>query len=288
MSGLRHSGELYLEFLRFLVYGPTGEGKTTLAATKSKYWKGRTRQKKRVELQDMVWISCDSNATECLEGLNYRVREYRLRDDLLRYPRKGEKKLTFTDPFAAMAHIMSGVQRLAMNDEISTVVLDTASALNSEFIGHLANKDEEAQKLGAKPMDGRRFWGQILQWEKATFGKLMKMPCHVVILCHEKQIIDYGDTTASDKKMHALTPSGKHEFQPAISGSALGDYYRDMSLGMVLLSSLNTRTKQRDRYLSLACSGGHIGKNRYVDILDDKEEADLGKLTKKLQQTKGK
>jgi len=261
-----------------MVYGPSGLGKTTVAATFSKHWPKSWPPKKGVVLKDMFWISVDGGATNSLGQFGVSIPEIALRDDLMSPPKKGETKTYVPDLINAMAHILKVAEEMVVNHGVECLVLDTASQLNNDICAYWDAPQRH-------PGPGPQYWGKVKNTEGRFFPNLMRLPCHLIILCHEKQIIDMGDDGAK-KRVKALTPVGPHEFLPAISGSALGDYVQNMDVALSLLGSQRLKTKQFARKLHPLSAEGHMGKCRFQHLLDLEEEPDLRKLFNKLEKRK--
>lgn len=285
MNSSGHSGEDFLERVRFGVFGPPGSGKTTVAASMSKYWKGPTKQKKITHLSDLYWLSVDQNATACLEALGYRVNEIRLTDGLMRKPKPGEKKDYIAHPLLAYREMLKRAY-MAIKEGAETIVLDTWSELNATYKAYILDK------MGTEDLsiDNRPLYGTLGDWEEAGLRKLLELPCHIIFLCHIKEHIDYGDGRASRKRLAALTPHGEVEFEPDLAGRIAKVYERIVDLGMAIqVRKAPGKGGQFTRTLcTMTNSEGYLGKSRFLDILSSEEPADLGKIMQKLKANRPK
>ena len=153
------------------------------------------------------------------------------------------------------------------------IVLDTASQLNAEIC---AFWDEDQNR----PVDDFKYWRKVRNTEAAFFPRLLRLPCDLVILSHEKPVLDGVDS--AKKRLKALTPSGDVEFTLAISGGALGDYYDNLDLAVTLLAKKKPGGKEFVRELHPYGVDGRSGKCRLQHLLDLKEKPHLGELRDKV------
>jgi hypothetical protein len=281
LPGIRNSNESYLKYFRALVSGPSCSGKTFVAATMSKYCpeKFDRVQKEQVDLPDVLWFSVDAGALIGLGQFNYNVREISLREGLMSPPKKGETKTYEKDLIKALAKALSLIQKMVCDYGVETVVIDTASQLNSEICSYWADPNR-------RPSIDMKYWSRVRDTEAAFFPKLLYLPCNLIVLSHEKPVLHIPTRDGNDsakKRLEAHTPDGNVEFALAICGGALGDYYANMDIAVTLMLKDPGRGKPFIRTLHPRLDG-RAGKCRLQQLLKSEEKPHLKLLCDRLRQ----
>ena len=274
-AGIRMSNNHYLEVFRALISGPSGVGKTFCAATMSEHFPKDldSTYDEELTLSDMLWCSVDAGALTGLGQFNITVPEISLLEDIMRPPKKGETKFYQADLIRALAKMLGLVKDAVCNHGIRTVVLDTASQLNREICTYWADPCR-------RPSDDFKYWRVVRDTEASFFPKLLTLPCNLIILSHEKAVLD--GVSAAEKRLKAVAPAGDHQFTLAISGGALGDYYANLDVAVTLLSRRKPGSKAVIRKLHPFGADGRVGKCRLQHLLNDTEEPHLQNLYQQL------
>ena len=242
------------EYIRALVYGPPGAGKTFSSLTlsdavpadfgaKGKPVLGRNPA---VTLSDMLWLSFDSGATEGMKQQGLRVNEIKLSQE-------GDKLLAALKEAPALAKGL-------VDKGVKTVVIDTVTALDEMLVTYWRNKGLEKWDLfGAVKVGHYKF---------AMDVKSLK--ANVLFLCHAKALMEPADATQQNK----ITAAGFAKIVPDITGGALNHYRRDSSF--ILPCTVGKENNEDGRWFYTASNKGYEAKSRYV--LPPVIEADWRKI----------
>lgn len=208
------------QFLRPMTYGPSGVGKSFSALTFSRKCPASLSHviPKEVKaagepalLDDLLWIGWDDGATLgfAQQGVSVPLIDVAKTEpqDLLRT----------IDEIVALAKVEAPKRH--------AIVIDTVSELDSKIISYVENVER---------LDGHDKWASVASKHKRFFGPLMRLPCHVLFLCHSKAEMEVTGGSQSAQQQAAqqrrkLAATGGSLVGPAITGSSRDLYRRNVS-----------------------------------------------------------
>lgn len=252
------SNAVTLEYIRAVIYGPPGGGKTFSNVSLSAHCPAdfthlpvKVKRDVEVSLDDMLWLGWDSGA---LDGFN----EQRLKVPLLNLAQAGD------DVLNACKDAHSTASKRIAEGKTKIVVVDTLSSLDDMLTVYWRNKGFEKWDLYAN-----------IKISHYRFAMAMKsLKAHVLFLCHAKAFMEAQDKAQKDKQ----TAAGLASIGPQITGDALNHYRKDATFIFPLL-----RTKEGGidgRYFLTNPKYGFEAKSRFQ--LDDVVPADWRKIVPSL------
>lgn len=234
------SNSTAFEYIRALVYGPPGAGKTfstlTLSdAVPADFGSKPVLNRAPVTLEDMLWLSFDSGATEGLKQQGLIVPELRLAQE-------GDRLLAVikeAPELAAKAIATKGTK---------TVVVDTITAFDEQLVNYWRTKGLEKWDL----------FGAVKSSHYKFAMAIKALKANVVFIAHAKALMDAADATQSAK----IQAAGYAKIVPDITGGALNHYRRDSSF---ILPCVAGRENNEDgRWFYTQSTKGYEAKSRYV------------------------
>lgn len=151
------------DWLRLLLQGPAGSGKTDVAA----------------RFPGAYIIDVDVN----LGGVLRRLKEQKLQlpvgFDVLDKDEKGVE-VPMISRFQRLEKCLNDIQS---NPLVKTIVIDSGTTLVDVLIAEVCRKQNKTSIADWK--DGRQFWNFFAPFCRSFFGKLTQMRRHIVLICHE-------------------------------------------------------------------------------------------------------
>lgn len=259
------------------LYGNRGVGKTFMAASASKYWS----QSGARELKDMLWISTDAAATAGFASQGIRVPEVRL-IDLIRDAKKWkaagfQKSPSITE--AASWTVGYAAERVAKG-QTEWVVVDTLSTLDEEAILHHKKRCgvSAAARLASNASQGERTnfflpYDMNLEFHSKFRLALRMSGAKVLLLCHTRE------ARPTELARFAFNVAGG-VLVPALTGNAPEIYIRNVSLELYIQKRVDP--KGEVKRVAWTTSRSAETKNRWADLLDEQEPADMGVILSKI------
>ena len=279
------------ENLVMIVQGQYGAGKTTLAATLSKFapvpWP-MTKHKgpPKHTLKDLYWLCYDKGALLSFKERGIAVPRFDARIYM------AEKKCSIMQ--ATEAGLMNVEKAVAAGAE--WVVVDTLSTFDKALDAYwqqalLADKglkdgnmDKSMNKLIEEVQIPK--YGRMFVCHKMLHDNLMRMGVGVCYLTHSKANIDLGLGTQDDrdkqKKVKAMTQTATSGIlSPDITGKGAGVYKADARLQLVVNATKGVGGKLV-RSVSLDPLGGYETKNSFELSIVGTQEANLRTILAKI------
>jgi len=256
---IENSKDRGLENWRILVYGPPKTGKTFLGLTASKFYPTSLPAGEMTDLDDVIYLDFDDG----LSGLS---------EQNLSVPRIDLSKLDGKGLVDALTEVPKAITPRIKEGQTKTVVIDTISTLNTMLVAHYKQAYPDPRHQGI-------MYNEILRSHLKFFNSIRMLPCNILVLSHAQFKVDFtGDGTMSKKKQAESMP-GQSEVVPDITGRA-GNFYRAST--SIMMPMLKRRMGgKNDRALYPHGYGGFEAGSRFA-VLEEKEEAHLGKLIAKI------
>lgn len=258
----------------WFIYGPKKIGKTTLAMTISKHFgalntsvKDRLNKVKSgsfepISLDDVAWLSIDTDATQCALDMGAHIQYDFQLDDVMA---EG-----YTSPHGAMSQLLDALKE-GLPDSVEWVVVDTISqfALRLEDYCGSVKGDEGFGK-----------WGFLSRLHGEFHLKLTKLGRNVIYLCHPKGLMDLEAKTDAGKKAaenqrrkHLASFGHTPEIIPSIRGSGADVYLNNSSFNAVLLEKRVSNTEKEVKLFTDNSFGFEAGSRIESILPKDKNGA---------------
>ncbi len=191
---------------RIIVFmGPAKQGKTTLAATASKFAPDELPAKELTLLEDTAFLQFDSDGVSSLKKMNLDVEV----EDLSCY-------VTLKDLIPKFNEGLKRIREQVVAGKVKFVVADTWTALDKIIVNDLS-----------KQIQDKRVWNAILSKHMDFIAALKSLPCDVFIIVHTKYVGGFaGEETPEQimRKKASFMP-GRADMAMALS-AGIGDYMR--------------------------------------------------------------
>lgn len=199
-------------YLKLLIYGPFGSGKTTLAAS-SVYVP---------EMKDVIYISVEggelslSEFPDDLVDNNITVRNFRQVARVFEFLRAHCRYRDSGDD----AKLIEQESRLRGEEvkiprKYRTVVIDTLSEVAVYMTHQILGMNLETMPLDEEPAPSDiRDWGKLLGMERNFVRSIRDLPMHVVMVCPEIQI----EVGTKDNKRTLIRPAFQGRFIQEVAG----------------------------------------------------------------------
>lgn len=286
IEGMRSSDDILKERMMFTVHSQPGMGKTFFALTASAQCPEdmSKKQPKRIDITDMVWMSCDRGATDGFKERGINAPYVVDLNWLMRPPMKGEDKPYASNILDALPMMIDIAYQRVEQGETRCVVVDTVSSIDRKLNTYW--EDHVPLSKGGKE-DRFAMYRLIGKYHSQFYEAMSLFPCHVIFLAHTKAQIE-GDDDNSKAKFKAASLAGDNELAPSITGKSLETYTANVSVEFALQALRAPGWKPGDaanfsRYVLPIGGNGFRGKNRFQLGLSTKEEAHLGKIIKKIE-----
>lgn len=284
IEGFRSSDEILDERLMFTIHSQPGNGKTFCAGSASKFWpKDLTKkQTKKVDLNDVVWISADRGATDGFKERGINVPYVVDIPWIMRAPIKGEDKPYASNILDALPLAIEIAYARVEQGETQWVVVDTVSSIDRMLNTYW---EQNVPKSNSGKEDRFAMYRLIMKYHSQFYEAMSLFPCGVIFLAHTKALIE-GEGDAKTKSK-AMALAGDNDLAPSITGKSLETYTANVSTEFALEAIRVPGWKPGDgydfaRWLYPVGGRGYRGKNRFQLSLGTKEKADLGEIVRKI------
>jgi len=244
---------------RILVYGPPKTGKSFLGLTASEDFPTTLPADNLVDLNDLLFIDFEDG----LVGL---------KEQNLSVPSIDLSKVDGKGLIDALTEVPKQLTPMIKDGVIKTVVIDTVSTLDTMLLAHYRGLYSDPRHQGI-------MYNEILRSHLKFFNSLRILPCNILVLAHAKFKIDIAGDGKMEKKDRAETMPGMSEAVPEITGRGGNFYRKSVSIQMPMLTRKIGGNTIRTLY-PFGYAGFEAGC-RFA-ALDDKEDANLGKLIRKI------
>lgn len=223
VEGIRSSKATTLQHLSFLVHSPAGHGKTTFAATGSKFYESGE------PLSDQLWIMADVGGLDTLASQGLEC-PYVFDIPFL----MAEYKLNVIQVIAKLSSSINPL--LESNPGITQIVIDTITSLDSLLVEHL---DKNCPMTKSNQRDTRGMWGQLAAQHTGLFHYLTSLRRSTVWIAHQQAVdLDAAEKSskgAKDKLKSTMLP-GDPTIIPGVTGKSSKMYVNNASLVGALLA----------------------------------------------------
>lgn len=284
----------------YMLYGLPGAGKTTTAATVSKFWPlegpWKTHLTEPCILKDMMWLEADKDGIIGLVALNIRPAVTFSLYEILRAPLEGETKVTAKDIDEALGWFYKELEHARDKLGIKWIVIDTISTLAAELEREYVHgpKCPRTKDEGKNTQGGWQAFGNAVTVLRRN---LMMSGLKYMYLAHakvnnaeveagKKEAWQRRDAKAPDGEVRAKalvtgTASFYNDIVPAIPGKSLEFINREVSLEL-WVEALDLPGKPTQYFVYPNGHNGAQGKNRFKEILGTVEPAHLGQMEDKI------
>jgi hypothetical protein len=245
---LQTSKEITAQYLRALVLGPPGVGKTFACATISEHFKNGG------ELKDLLWFLFDDGG---LDGFA----EYGISVPVFDFTKLSGPQLT-----KGIREAVKEAKDRVANGVTKTIVADSLTVFDKALLSHLMTLHEK--------------WGlynALLKEHSLFFHNIKKLPCHVLFTCHEKYLNPTDDDAQTKKAQADGLRMGSKTMD--ITGQGARFYRANCSL---ILPMKETRASSGVERVFLPRSNTTESKSRFA-CLGEREPADFSLLLAKIQ-----
>lgn len=270
----------------FLIYGPPGHGKTTVAATLSEFFPHErlemTREQlageKIIELEDMFWVDYDPAATAALAQFRVKVRSLNMKQVFA--------QLGPTAPLV-WARRCDEILDTVLPSKLTGIVDDTLSSYDHKMTEYWASN---APKSKAGNKDGVAMWVEVRMTHIRRKNHMDSIAGHrgaqLMTLAHaavrmEKDPKEMGAAQANARR-EAEGQEG--DIVPMITGKAEGVFKADAEVWVLMRESVGRGPEKRFLYRKL---DGWETKSRLSGFLDEKEPANLRQMLNKVRKGMG-
>lgn len=279
------------ENLCAIVQGQFGAGKTTFAATVSKFFPTvmpTTKHKgppKHI-LKDVFWLCYDKGALLSFKERGIAVNRFDVRQYM------AEKRAT------VMQSTEVGLRECAKAVEAgaSWIIVDTVSTFDKMLDAYWqamlladkglkeANDSKSANKLIEEVQIPK--YGRMFTCHKMLHDNLMALGCGVIYLTHSKALIDLGlgssDDKEKQKKVRQTTQTASGGvLVPDITGKGTGVYKADARLQLVVRATKGAAGMVRS--VSAEPVDGYETKNSWELSIKGPQEPNLAKIIAKIE-----
>ncbi len=254
----------------FIIHGPPGAGKTTLAASMSKKWPGvranlRKEERTPVFLDDTLFLTGDPDGLASLAAVGVDAPQINLVELW--------EQLGYLNALAHLPKLITYAYEKYPN--LSRAVFDLTAA------------DEEAQAQCKDIDDKRQFYGAVLECHRRTCSFIRSTGfSYWALLAHSKAYSE-GETSDSKRQATALRMAGGGAIVPSVVGQGLSRYQRAVSLQLALVVKDPGAGRPVTRHLQTVTDPTAFqAKNRYEHLLKREEEPDLGSIIARIEAVK--
>ena len=257
----------------FLIYGAFGAGKSTLAATASRYWPKEGlpttkwgKKTPKVVLEDMLFILTDP--FDPLGGLRERGIAVPCFDVNAWIKEKPGR--TALDAIAATyeeaARFVTGGGKWLVHDTVTSW---------DSLLEAYCRKNMPLSKGGKD--DSRRMYGMLYQYNLKIHHLAVGLGINIIYNAHYKSSIDFGELTPAQLAAAKATQSagGIAAILPAITGKAQAAYKGGSTFVLALVKQVAPGSKGSSRKLYTIATTEMEAKNRYELSLPPIMEADM-------------
>jgi hypothetical protein len=283
-----------LEESHFTIHAPQGVGKTFLGLSADPSYPDDLHAKKKIVLENIIHIAFDKGALDGIGQYGLSVKHRVDARKLLRAPRKNQKQPHAEDgAMQALDWITDAVAERIDKYNIKAVIFDTLTNGSTEILKYAENMDFRSEKTGKA--DKFAMWAFIGHALSTLWEWGANQPCQMIWLCHSKAVGDEGLVAGthmkpgSDQarleqlKARANKGLGDWEIVPAMDGKkAIEVFTSHSSLIATMTADYNEETKRYERFVLPRGGRGFLGKNRWFDLLGEREPANLQKIFAKI------
>ena len=275
------SGKEDLQNIIFNIHGPAGGGKTFAACSASKYWPAQWPPKKPTILRDIMHIGWDKAA---LVGLAQAKVKVAYRVDVPKLIADGKA----ADVLEASEIVMNEAIRICQKDpQIKICINDTITRMD-KFLNAFWFSEGNVIRTNSGDEDTRRTYLALFRTHHEYQAAFTLLPVQN-IFCFHSMVLE-APTEGKEEQRKAtrarqdiLRLNKDTYIVPEITGKSAGVYLGDSSTEFACLPARNPRTNKIERWLYPLGSQGYRGKNRFQDILGEKEPANLRKLLDRIE-----
>lgn len=281
------------EALVAIIQGQFSAGKTTLAATVSKYapdpWPTTRHNPKappKYNLKDLFWLCYDKGAL-----LSFKERG-------IAAPRFDVRKFMAERKVGVMQATEAGLREAekAVQGGAEWVVVDTLSTFDkmldaywqAALLADKGLKDSNLDKSANKLIEEVQIpkYGRMFTCHKMLHDNLMQLGCGVLYLTHSKALIDLGLGSADDKTKQkqvrqTVSTATSGVLVPDITGKGAGVYKADARLQLVIRATKGASGKLV-RSVMAEPFDGYETKNSWELSIVGPQEANLKKVLAKI------
>jgi len=283
-----------LDESHFVIHAPQGVGKTFLGLSADPVFPVDLYAKKKTVLERIIHVAFDKGA---LDGITQYGLSVKYRIDarkILRSPRKGQKQPhAEAGAMQALDWITDAVAEYIDRYDIQAVIFDTMTNASTEIMKHAENLDFRSEKTG-KP-DKFAMWAFVGHALATLWEWGANQPCQMFWLCHSKAVGDEnliagthmkpGSEQARLEQLKARANKGLGDWEivPALDGKkGIEVFTSHASLIATMTADFNEETKKYERFVLPRGGRGFLGKNRWFDVLDEREPANMQKIFAKI------
>lgn len=279
-----------LETSHVLIYGPEDVGKTTAILSFSKDYHSVPKSKTKTlkAINDHMHVSFDNNALAPARGRGVNIVNELNVPMLMRPPRKGEKRPYLPNIEDVLEIMVDVVVETVVNKGIASCGFDTLSLLGQL----LQTRAEVLEKQGAFNTKN----GKINEWAKQDFvagnfrkvqALAMSLPCVIFFGCHGRAKSTPTDAVQAAQKRKdetARAGPGDHDFFPDImGGKQISNLFTGNCQGVWNMTATGKDPKNLTRTIHTTGGDGWMAKNKWRDILEPEEPANIRAIWTKLE-----
>lgn len=271
--------EPVFQSLQFLLLGLPDSGKSFVAMTASKKWKGWRDKKWTPEdgelilLDDLFVIGFDKKPVAGLREQGYsvplfNVHAFRSNEDT--WKKAGFKKRPTVKQAFEQACTAASVLKP------DWLIIDTVTAFDAELVAYWNNRmPEEKEK--------QRMFGNIATDHQDTYDMASMVAPGLITIFHTHVPITAMDSSEQSKRRETLSTASGGTIIPAITGKGARKYKGDNSLQFAVTAKVKGSGEKRkiERKLELA-SFDYETKNRFSLSLDAVMEPRLDKVLERI------
>jgi hypothetical protein len=282
------STQVDIDESHFLVHAPQGVGKTFTGISSSKKWPaGPLKKSKKIihVIDDVAHIGADKGSVDGLRQYGIRVVHHIDMRRLLRPPKKGEKKRPVAeDMMQALDWATDAVEARVYKHGLTSVVFDTLTNLSNEIV-----KVAEALDFRTKSGEPNNYakWDYVSDALHTLWTWGCNLPCQVYWLCHSEGMRE-GETRKEQLNVKAMKGIGQWDIIPKVDGrKGFGLFTSHTSMIATMEAEYDEETKTWNRWILPLGGNGFLGKNRWLDCLDEREPPNMNAIIKKIKKSGG-